>query len=476
MPTMEPMATLNVAPGFAPSPMGVGDIVSGSFKILFRKKGTFLGFTLLPTLWLLGSLVLGTIVTLGVGGTSLMAVFQSMSQGRDPSAAIAGLVGAYTLFFFFYTVGIVGYQLLVVASQARMAVAARDVLEGRDTSMASVRAATPGLLGRAFLLLLCFMVLGIVVSIVFFLVMSIVLGGLLALGSGGSDSAGATAVISVIAMMVIYGLVIVGAVILAVKLIYVLPLMGLENRGPVEAIQESWRLSKGRFWGTLGYYLVAMLVVYVIQTAASVIGYIITMIFTSIGMGTAGSATSPEQMMTLMAWMIAGFGIMFLLVIAVGLFTVPFMAIYTALMFLDQRARNAGAGFDAYGPGGYGAQPAYGQAPYGQSSYGQSSYGQGATPYGQSQPGPTSAQSALYASGPGSQPSSSAPTFDQPGYGQTGYGQTGYGPEPSGPGPSTASQPGYGQSTYGQPGYGQSDDGQSGYGQGGNPQSGSPQW
>ena len=185
-----------------------------------------------------------------------------------------------------------------------MAIATIDALEGRPTSGASLRAATPGLMGRSAGL--------IGVGVVAYLVVGLVAGAVvtlfaLVLGTMGRNNSDALAAVAVLAGLLLYLGVIVAALVIGVKLIYTLPFLGVEGRGPVAAIKASWSLTTGRFWRTLGYLLVAMLLLYVANVVVSLVSYVVILVTTGVG-GLAGRAStdSTAQTLALLAGMVPG--------------------------------------------------------------------------------------------------------------------------------------------------------------------------
>jgi hypothetical protein len=393
----------------APHPYGVGDVVSNSIKIMRSRLGVFLGLALLPLGFLFATMVAAVVVFLVFGGVAMMSaitVGSSRAIERAMATALVGMVVSGLL----YTVGTIGYSLMVIVAQGRMTVATIDALEGRASSMGSLRSATPGLVGRSAGLFGLGCLAYVAVMTVFGLVMFVVSAlGAAGMSNSRSSSAQALGGLMGVAVVVMYVALLVGAVFFGVKLLYVIPVMAAEGRGPVDAIKRSWALTGRSFWRTLGYVLVAGLLLYVVQFVVTMIGYVV--MFASMGavMATSRSSSGPEVLLGL----IPGFVIFMVLLVAVSLLTIPFMAIYTTLMYRDQLFQDAhptappAYGQPAYGQPQqpYGQPPTYGQPqqqPYGQPP--QQPYGQ---PYGQPQP-------------PYGQPQQ--PMYGQPPYGQQ-YGQ-----------------------------------------------------
>ncbi len=300
----------------APHPYGVGEVVSNSIKILRSRLGVFVGLALLPLGFLFATMVAAVVVFLVFGGVAMMSaitVGSSRAIERAMTSALVGLVVSGLL----YTVGTIGYSLMVIVAQGRMTVATIDALEGRASSMGSLRSATPGLLGRSAGLF----GLGCLAYVAVMTVFGLVLFFMSALGAVGmsntrSSSAQALGGLMGVAVVVMYVALLVGAVFFGVKLLYVIPVMAAEGRGPVEAIKRSWALTGRSFWRTLGYVLVAGLLLYVVQFVVTMIGYVV--MFASMGAVLATSRSSsagPEVLLGL----IPGFVIFMVFLVAVSL-------------------------------------------------------------------------------------------------------------------------------------------------------------
>ncbi len=443
----------------APHPYGVGDVVSNAVKILRGKLRLFLGLTLLPLGFLLASMVLAGIAFVVLGGGALLTVLASGATSRRLESAMSAAAIGVIAFFALYIIGLVGYMILVIVSQARMAVATLDTLDGQPSTMASVKQATPGLAGRAAGLVGLGALAYVAVYAVMMLVMLLGVGilGSSVSSSRTSGSAGAIGAFSLL-VVVFYLAFIVAAFVVMVKFAYVIVFMS-QGHGPFAAIKASWSLTKGKFWRTLGYLLVAYLLLYVVNMVVSTVSYIVLLLFSAVGQAAASGSSDPTtQLVMSLVGMAPGLAVMVLLTLAVSVITIPFMMIYITLMFRDQQVRDANPGLTAartpfvpgqpampyaqqppsYGQPPYGpsyGQPPQVQPPYGQPSYGQPSYGQPPTPqppYGPPASGQPSAPGApWYGQGP------------TPPYGQAGASGQTYGQGPSVPPPvPPSSQPG----------------------------------
>lgn len=374
----------------APHPYGVGDVFSTTFRILGRRFGLYVLLALVPPAFLVVVMAaaVGAFVVLGGGGLLLAA---ATGSSRQTDAALAAAVVGIIVFVVLSLAALVGYAILRLAMQGRMAVATLDSLDGRDSTYGSLKAATPGLFGRAAGLIGLYVLVAGVAYLVIGVATFAVVGGLVAAGARSSGSSNATAGILVLGLLLLGVALAVGLFFVSVKLTYPLVFLS-QGRGPVEALKGSWGLTRHAFWRTFGYFFVAGLLVWAASMAVSMVTQLLVS-FAGLGNPALTSGRSPttEQLISLLVTMVPVLGVSFALSFVVQLLTEPFMMIYTALMYRDQQVRNANPGLTApsmypqqspYGqPSAYGQQrPAYGQPANRPPAYGQPS---NQPPYGQ---------------------------------------------------------------------------------------------
>ncbi|MBZ4324223.1 glycerophosphoryl diester phosphodiesterase membrane domain-containing protein [Streptomyces huiliensis] len=292
-------------PGVVPlRPLGLGEILQGSFSTLFRYWRTVLpvsfGIALVTQavttvangLWLKG----GETLELGdeVSAREAMDAMTD-SLGATGVSMVAGLVGS------------------ILASSILTVVVSRAVL-GRSVSAAEAwRDARPQLARMAGLLcLIPLMLLGVFAVVT--------APGLLLFAAGAEPAGVALALLGSLAGL---------AAMMWLWIRYSLapPALMLEKQGVIESLRRSAKLVRGAWWRILGVQIVALLIIFAMTMIVQIPFGAIQL---TIGDGDLESATS-------LSWpslIITGVGAVISSTIAL-----PFMAGVTALIYLDQRIR-----------------------------------------------------------------------------------------------------------------------------------------
>ena len=347
--------------GFTPSPMGVGDVLGNAFKTFRARARMMIVLTLLPILIIFGLTLAGITGFWLLSGRALITL--GTAQYLGPMGILnrlfAGLAVATTMFLVAIVVG-GAYQIVC---NGRISLAAIDAFSGRPTSDESLKASTPGLLGRALGMIGIFVVGYLVLMIVLGMIVGLVVGGSAMLVGLGENSFTSGAATTGLGFATIYVALIVGSLYVGTKIIYAIPIMAVEGVGPWEAFRRSWRLTTGSFWRTLGYLLISQLIVQLVVSVVTTVAYVIFSLFLLGGTATIRPGETPTAFIILG---ILGTAIMLLVIFASTLLTNPYMASYIAMMYVDQRNRwfipVAPAGPQQWGSGG--AAPLYPQQPY----------------------------------------------------------------------------------------------------------------
>ncbi|MCM3613761.1 glycerophosphoryl diester phosphodiesterase membrane domain-containing protein [Microbacterium enclense] len=255
--TAYPAWTPASRPGIVPlHPYGFGTILGRSFVALRHNPKVLLGFALIT------QTAAYLILTAAVAGAAVASFtrLDTVAPGSDDyDAILAGsivLTAATAL-----VLGVATGALSVIVQGVVVAEVAHAVVSEKPTLKAvwgRVKPVVWRLIGYSALTLLATVVaLGVLAGIVALLVMSVLWLGIL------------------VGILAVLGLIVV-ALWLAAKLFLVPSVIILERSPVFRAIGRSWRLTRGRFWSTLG-------VVVVISVAFSIIAQIISIPFSLIG-------------------------------------------------------------------------------------------------------------------------------------------------------------------------------------------------
>ncbi|KQR21146.1 glycerophosphoryl diester phosphodiesterase membrane domain-containing protein [Microbacterium sp. Leaf151] len=388
--TAYPAWTPASRPGIVPlHPYGFGTILGRSFVALRHNPKVLLGFALIT------QAVAYIVLTAAVAAAAVASFtrLDTVAPGSDDfDAILAGsvvLTGATALVLGVATGALsVVVQGVVVAEVAHAVVAEKPSLKA---VWARVKPVVWRLIGYSALTVLATVVaIGALAGIVALLVMSVLWLGIL------------------FGVLAVLGLVVV-SLWLAAKL-YLVPSAIILERAPVfRAIGRSWRLTRGRFWSTLGVFIV-------ISVAFSIVAQIISIPFSLVGsllpviIAPTGESDTGAVVGLIVVQVIGQFGILLVQCIALVVQSTSAALVYVnarmRLEALDHdlqtyvEARDAGAtelddpylvgvgrlvarpapmpygavgGQQEYiapgGPAGYGGQPGY-AAPGGQPGYG----------------------------------------------------------------------------------------------------------
>jgi hypothetical protein len=324
-------------PLLRPSPLDISGLFSASVGALRRRFGLFLLISLIPTAALL--------IVFAVFAAVLVASLAASGVGRygpQPGA----LIGAFAVLL----VGIVAAFLAQLKSYGMMSVAAAEIAEGGHPDLRGLFARTRGFLPRMAPVIA--IVVGAVIAL--YVIVLVLIIGLADAGTGRGSSASAIAAIFGVLALAVIVLIPLG-IYLSTKLLYTVAAAAIEQAGGIDAMKRSWTLTRGAFWRTLGYYLLAAL-------AVNAAGYIVSMVAQVATLPLASglsNATSSTEALAALAAMLPAFGLAMLLQVAVQLVGVPFLQAYTTYMFIDQvrRSELPATPPPGYGGPGYYAQP-----------------------------------------------------------------------------------------------------------------------
>lgn len=200
-------------------PMTIGEVLDRTFKLYKTEFWLFTGIMSLPFLVLF-------VFNVSIGAVSNGTV-TSISAGHIPSFSpglIAGGVGAILLF-------VIGLLVLISVGQAATIFAVSDIYLGRT---ATIRGSFQQVRGYVLKVIGTIILVGIAIVAVFFVAVPVILA--------------ARSLGTVVLLVSIFGLVlflIFAVVGLACRLSLAVPVVTLEDNGPVSALSRSWELTKG---------------------------------------------------------------------------------------------------------------------------------------------------------------------------------------------------------------------------------------
>ena len=398
---------LTPTPLLRPSPLDISGLFAGSFEAMKRRFGLFVLIALLP--------FVVSVVLIGGGVAIATAAGVISAIGRSSSALPVGVLVGAALF----VVGILATLLAQLKCQGMMTVAAYEIAQGSHPDVRGLLARTRGFLPRMAPVI----AIGVGAVIAIYAVIFALAFGAIGAGMGGGRNSGAAVAGLFGALLLIFLVLVPAAFFLSTKLLYTIPAIAIEQVGGVEGMKRSWSLTRGAFWRTLGFYIVASLAVGVVSYVVSFVSQLAMMPM----MAGMGGSSDPTEVLAGLAAMIPLFLLMMALQMAVQLLTLPFLQSYVAYMFIDQVHRSempAAASGYGFTPPNYGYPAAQGPY-YPQPGQGYPQPGQGYAQPGQGYPPP-----AQYP-----QPGQGYPPPPQ--YPNQGGWQT-----PSAPGPQSAPQPG----------------------------------
>ena len=339
--------------------MDISGLFAGTFEALKRRFGLFILLALFPSILIFVVLLIAALV----GGGGALSGNSSATAG---AIIIAGLI---------FVVGVVASVFAQYKSYGMMSLAAYEIAQNQTPDFGGLWTRTKGFLPRMLPLIL----IGLGAIVVFYLLFFGAIFGL-AMSAGRSQNSGAAAggIILLFVLLFLVGIPL--AVFLAVRLLYTVPAIAIEQRGGIDAWKRSWGLTKGQFWRTLGYAILA-------QLAVGAILWVINLVGSAFNGGLATQmpdTDNPGRAVAVLLAMLPAFLISIVLQLAVQLFTTPFLQTYQTYMFIDQVHRSELPPQQyGYGTPGYGYPGRQPGQPFVQQGYPQQQYPQGPQQYPQ---------------------------------------------------------------------------------------------
>ncbi len=318
--------------------MDLSGVFAGTFNALKRRFGLLILISLLPTLVTLAYAVI--VVLLGV----------SLAVG-----VVADPRGSVPLIIAMIVVGIAGGVVVALSylkAQGMSTLAAYEIAQGQRPDLNGLWHRSKGFLPRmAPVIAIAIGALLVVYAIIAALAISMV-GALN--GRSGGAAAGAAGLLFLLVIVLIPV-----AIFIQIKLLYTVPAIALEQVGGIDGMKRSWTITRGAFWRTFGYYLVASLAVGVIGSVASSLTQVPLM-----SPRFSQRFDSPADLGSNLSLLMPLYLIAITIQLLVQLLTQPFLFSYVTYMYIDQVRRTelppaaAWGGYGQPGPqGGYYATP-----------------------------------------------------------------------------------------------------------------------
>lgn len=310
-----PMAPPPQPTALPPSPLTVGQAMGATVEILKRRFGFFLALAFVPGLLIAVVLIGGMSLGGGVLLSSLIGLGYGGYGGSGGQVAGAVALGALIML-----VALFAALAIQIKANGLITLLAHETAVGRRPDYAALNAGTRGIVGRTLVLLVAAVILGGVLSALLFLPM-------LGVTTGPLRSAGDRLVGAAVTTMLLSLALSLGSMYLSTRWLYFNQGLAIEGRDGFAALGTSWRLTRGEFWRTLGWYLLATL-------AITVVLWIVVGVFGALTGGLTSSRSS------LASGVGSALSVVYLLLIAVleGLL-IPAMMVYTTVMYIDQQRR-----------------------------------------------------------------------------------------------------------------------------------------
>ncbi|MEV0591252.1 DUF7544 domain-containing protein [Nonomuraea cavernae] len=298
-------------PGIIPlRPLGLGDILDGTIKLVRSNPKAVLGL----------SAVAALLATIPVAVGQAFS-FDSMRASLDSSTPVetSGLYGSLVAQYSGLFVSMaISFVVVTLLTGVLTRILGRAVFGGTMTAGEAwrlTRGRVPALFGVVALMA------------VIMLVPLLVLGGVVAamIVSGATESSGGQAAlvaVTLVALVLYLGY----ALVFKTWFAFAAPAVVLEGRGPIDAMRRSWHLVTGDFWRVLGILLLTSVIVVFVAGILEVPFSLIGSLFGLLGEG-AGAAIAAAVLIVVGGTLGA-------------MLTYPFEAGVAGLLYADRRMRS----------------------------------------------------------------------------------------------------------------------------------------
>lgn len=300
-------------PGIIPlRPLGLGDILDGTIKLIRSNPKAVLGLSAIAALIVAVPLAIGQAFVLNTMGSAFTDPDNLSTAGSELNS-IYGILGEYGGTLVSYAVQFVVVTLLtgVLTRILGRAVFGGNLSAGQAWQL--VKGRVPALFGVVAL-----MAVIMLVPLIVFILLIVAIS--MNASSGDLGWIAALTILFIIVYIAYY-------LFFRTRFAFAPSAVVLEGRGPLDAMRRSWHLVTGDFWRVLGILLLTSLLVGLV---ASILTVPFTLAGTMFGMFGAGSVATTVVSAVL---------------IAVGgtlgsMFTYPFEAGVAGLLYADRRMRS----------------------------------------------------------------------------------------------------------------------------------------
>ncbi|TMR07890.1 hypothetical protein ETD86_50090, partial [Nonomuraea turkmeniaca] len=298
-------------PGIIPlRPLGLGDILDGTIKLIRSNPKAVLGLSAVAALLAAVPLAIGQAFVLNAMGTALT----DPTTPPDQITSVYGIAAQYGGSLISYAVQFVVVTLLtgVLTRILGRAVFGGNITAGEAWQL--VKGRVPALFGVVGLMA----VIMLVPMVVF--VLLIVAISMSSTGEGAIGLVIGLTILFIIVYVVYY-------LFFWTRFAFASPAVVLEGKGPIQAMRRSWHLVSGDFWRVFGILLLTSLLVGLLGAVVSVPFTIAGTLFGMLGAGSMANAIVSAVLIALGATLSA-------------MFTYPFQAGVAGLLYADRRMRS----------------------------------------------------------------------------------------------------------------------------------------
>ncbi|MEO3871265.1 glycerophosphoryl diester phosphodiesterase membrane domain-containing protein [Nonomuraea sp. B12E4] len=300
-------------PGIIPlRPLGFGDILDGTIKLIRSNPKAVLGLSAVAALLAAVPLAVGQALLLDTTA-GMMADPTTAATAAEDLTSVSGIAAQYGGALISYAVQFVAVTMLTGVLTRILGRAVFGGALSAGDAWRLVKGRVPALFGVVGLLTVI-MLVPLVVFVMLIVVISL---------SVSADQLGLVAVLAILFI----GLYLAFYLFIRTRFAFAPAAVVLEGRGPLDAMRRSWHLVTGDFWRVLGILFLTSLLVGLVSGVLSVPFTLVGTVLGAFGAGSAGSIVAAALLITVGATLGA-------------MITYPFEAGVSGLLYADRRMRS----------------------------------------------------------------------------------------------------------------------------------------